>query len=121
MVRVYPAPHPRKRPPLRRPPDLRNRPAELLLTSPPEGAVLPRKKATSPGQIPEFDHLERHFAPREMAELWGVSESTIRRIFQDEVGVLRIGKDGRKDGKLDYVTLRVPGAVAERVHRRMTS
>ena len=62
--------------------------------------------------------LERHFKPRELGKLWGYDETTIRRIFQDEPGVLRIGKSGRRDGRRDYVSLRIPESVAIRVHAK---
>ena len=35
--------------------------------------------------------LERHFNPAELAQIWGLSTTKIRRMFQDEPGVLRIG------------------------------
>jgi len=69
----------------------------------------------------ESSFLERHFSPRTLAELWGYSESTIRRRFQDEPGVVKIGSMGRRDGKRDYATLRIPESVARRVYREMTS
>ncbi len=53
----------------------------------------------------------RHFAAAELGQIWKLDESTIRRIFQ-EPGVLRIGKCRCLDGKRDYVTLRIPEAVA---------
>jgi len=31
--------------------------------------------------------------------------------------VLKIGKSNRRDGKRDYITLRIPKSVAERVYR----
>jgi hypothetical protein len=42
--------------------------------------------------------LERHFTAKELAELWSLDESTVRRLFQDQPDVLRIGKAGRRDG-----------------------
>ena len=59
---------------------------------------------------------ERHFTPKEVGELWSLDESTIRRLFQNEPGVLKIGKAGRRDGKRDYVSLRIPESVAARIH-----
>lgn len=58
----------------------------------------------------------RHFTAAELAEIWKLDETTIRRLFQDEPGVLRIGKSNRRDGKRDYITLRIPEAVAVRVY-----
>lgn len=66
------------------------------------------------------DPLERHFSPREIARAWGLSESTARRLFQDQPGVLKIGKADRWDGKRDYVTLRIPESVVRRVHQERT-
>jgi len=62
---------------------------------------------------------ERHYTPKELAALWRLDETTIRRIFQDEPDVLRLGRAGRRD-KRDYVTLRIPQSVALRVHARLT-
>jgi hypothetical protein len=64
--------------------------------------------------------VEKHYTPDELAESWGVSTETIRSIFRDEPGVLKIGKTGGKY-KRGYVTLRIPGEVAERVHRRLSA
>ena len=54
--------------------------------------------------------LERHFSPRTLAELWGVSEDTIHRMFEDEC-VLRTGQ-----GKNDYP--RIPESVAVKVYEK---
>jgi hypothetical protein len=62
--------------------------------------------------------FERHFTPQEIAELWKLDESTVRRMFIDEPGVLVYGKEKRRDGRRDYVTLRIPASVAQRVHER---
>jgi len=66
------------------------------------------------------DPLERHFSPQELAARWILDESTVRRMFQDEPGVLKIGKRGRRDGKRDYVTLRIPESIARRKHREQS-
>ena len=68
--------------------------------------------------MPEVSPFERHYKPQELAELWNVDENTIRRVFQDEPGVLRIS-NGTK-GKRTYVTLRIPAAVVERVYAERT-
>jgi hypothetical protein len=68
------------------------------------------------GGIQLVTAFERHFTPKELAGLWCLDETTIRRMFQDETGVLRIGKSNRRDGKRDYVSLRIPESVALRVH-----
>lgn len=60
--------------------------------------------------------FERHYTPLELARLWKFDESTIRRMFIDEPGVLVFGKERRRDGRRDYVTLRIPESVARRVY-----
>jgi len=65
--------------------------------------------------------LEAHFTPRQLAASWQLDVSTVRRLFVDEPGVLKIGKSGRPDGKRDYLSLRIPRSVAERVYKRRTS
>ena len=64
--------------------------------------------------------VEKHYTPDELAESWGVSTETIRSIFREEPGVLKIGKTGGRFRR-GYVTLRIPGEVAERVHRRLSA
>lgn len=61
--------------------------------------------------------LERHYTVPEVATLWGVSEKTVRRLFDEEDGVLRWGSDEtlRKRG---YHNLRIPQSVLIRVHQR---
>ena len=63
---------------------------------------------------------DKHYSPDELADLWGVSAETIRSIFRDEPGVLKIGKAGAA-WKRGYVTLRIPESVAERVHTRLSA
>jgi len=56
------------------------------------------------------------FTVGELAEIWKLDKTTIRRMFQDEPGVMRVGKENRRDGKRDYVTQRIPKEVALRVY-----
>jgi hypothetical protein len=63
---------------------------------------------------------EHHYSPAELAKAWGVSVETVRCIFRDEAGVLKIGR-GASKAKRGYFTLRIPESVAERVHRRMAA
>lgn len=62
---------------------------------------------------------ERHYTVAEVAEMWSLSPGAVRKLFQQEPGVLAIGeprpKFGRRRGK---VTLRIPQTVLERVYRR---
>jgi hypothetical protein len=63
------------------------------------------------------NETEPHFTPKQLALRWGLDQSTVRRIFRDEPGVLRI-PHLRRRGKRDYVSLRIPASVAARVHER---
>ncbi len=73
-----------------------------------------------PLDLRTFVMAEKHFKPEELADLWGVSTETIRSIFREEPGVLKIGKTGSKYRR-GYVTLRIPMEVAERVHQRLSA
>lgn len=64
--------------------------------------------------------LERHYSVQEIGELWQLSSTTVTRLFRDEPGVLKIGRDRPSRGRRNYMTLRVPESVVERVHRRLT-
>ena len=52
--------------------------------------------------------------PRELADLWQLSENSIRRLFADEPGVFILGESNPRNRRGD-TTLRIPSAVAERV------
>jgi hypothetical protein len=64
---------------------------------------------------------EKHYAPDELAELWGVSTETVRSIFREEPGVLRIVREDKPKNKRAYVTMRIPESVAERIHNRLSA
>ena len=62
---------------------------------------------------------ERHYTVRELAATWKVSPNTVTRIFRDEPGVLKIGRQHARRGHRGYVTLRIPESVVQRVYRRL--
>ncbi len=62
--------------------------------------------------------LEAHRSIRFLAEAWGLSEDTIRRWFQDQPGVLKIGDEKR--GKRVRIELRIPESVAYAVYKEKT-
>jgi len=67
--------------------------------------------------------LERHYTIPQIAERWGMATSTVRRMFEEEEGVLRVGLPSRRVGrklKRSYVTLYIPESVLNRVHSRMS-
>ena len=66
-------------------------------------------------------HQEKHYSVSELAERWGLSPDTIRRLFSDEPGVLVLPKtDGKRTHRRRYTTLRIPESVALRVHLRLS-
>jgi len=79
----------------------------------------PKRPTSKPTDLLTFQMAERHYSPDEIAELWGVSVDSIRRIFRDEPGVLKMGEKSPKH-KRQYLTLRIPESVAERVHTRLS-
>jgi hypothetical protein len=74
--------------------------------------------ATLP-QVQEPTPVERHYAVGEIAEMWNLSMDKVRRLFEEEPGVLVIGQRFSRR-KRRYVTLRIPQSVLERVHTRLS-
>jgi hypothetical protein len=72
----------------------------------------------------KFENLvstDPHLTPEALGEAWGVSAQTIRNIFKDEPGVLRISQAKNGRPKRAYVSLRIPESIAERVHKRLSA
>jgi hypothetical protein len=63
---------------------------------------------------------EPHYSVNQVAKQWGFSDDTIRKLFQNEPGVIGI-EDPGTENKRGYRTLRIPESVIERVHRRMSN
>jgi hypothetical protein len=90
----------------------------------------PKNPTISVGQGRSFTYLgktytnlvvdERHYSPAELAESWSVDVETIRNLFREEPGVLKIGEKDPKH-KRPYITLRIPESVAVRVHKRLSA
>lgn len=57
------------------------------------------------------------YSVAEVAGMWNLSPDTIRRLFQDEKGVIPLGEANPR-GKRRRVTLRIPREVVERVKRK---
>ena len=75
--------------------------------------------AANPTRIPEAGAgsvFGKVFTPKELSELWQLSENSIRRLFQDRDGVFALG-DSNPRGRRGYCTLRIPEAIALQVWR----
>lgn len=73
---------------------------------------------SSNSAMPASVAFERHYCVGELAQLRGLSERTIRRIFNNEPGVFKWESTERRF-KRGYTTLRIPESVVLRVHRRL--
>jgi transcriptional regulator GlxA family with amidase domain len=62
--------------------------------------------------------FERHFSTAELAETWNLSEDTIRRMFENEPGVMIFENPSRNPNRRRR-TLRIPQSVAERVYQKL--
>lgn len=64
--------------------------------------------------------VERHYSVAEVAAVWNLSTDAVRKIFQNEPGVLVLGEPAGSS-KRRYTTLRIPESVLQRVHRRLAN
>jgi hypothetical protein len=64
--------------------------------------------------------FERHYTPAQIADRWSLSADSVRKLFENEPGVLVLGNVMPRRGKRNYTTLRIPEHVVERVHRRLS-
>lgn len=64
--------------------------------------------------------LEKHYSVREVSEMWGYSEDTIRRIFRDEKGVLKLGSPETRFKRKRF-QLSIPESVLIRVHNQRSN
>lgn len=62
--------------------------------------------------------MERHYSLEQIGELWGLSTRTVRKMFENEPGIIVFGNAGSLK-KRRYLTLRIPESVLLRVHRRL--
>jgi transcriptional regulator GlxA family with amidase domain len=62
--------------------------------------------------------VEKHYSVAELAQLWQLSRKTIRRMFENEPGVIVWGV-AESRFKRRYRTLRIPATVVLRVHRQL--
>jgi len=70
-----------------------------------------------PPKVQQTSFEEHHYTVIEIAAMWNLSKDSVRRIFQNEPGVLVLG-DRPNGRKRRYTMLRIPRSVLERVHQR---
>ena len=69
--------------------------------------------------VPPGPAFEQHYSVQQTAKMWGLGVDIVRRIFENETGVIKIVSPERLH-KRRYTTLRIPESVLRRVHRRLT-
>ena len=70
--------------------------------------------ATKPSATPIAQ--EKHFTSAQVAEMWGMSVWTVRRIFSEMPGVLKLpGESGR------YKTLFIPARLLNATHEKLST
>jgi len=64
--------------------------------------------------------LERHYTIPELAGLWHLNKQTVRKIFHNEPGVLRLAhEENVRARRRSYLSMRIPESVVQRVHERL--
>jgi hypothetical protein len=66
------------------------------------------------------DGIQENFTVAQIASMWQLSTDTIQRLFEEEAGVVTLGKKNPR-GKRRRVTLRIPREVMERVKKRRSN
>ena len=80
-----------------------------------------RERHSADEQANGLDFAQRHYSVPQLAELWNLSPDAVRRLFEDEPGVLVLGGNKSAKRRRQYTTLRIPEGVVERVYRRQLS
>lgn len=62
--------------------------------------------------------LEKHYTVAEISNLWQLSEDTIRKIFRDQPGVLKLASPERRFRR-GYCVLRIPESILQKVHESL--
>jgi hypothetical protein len=84
----------------------------------------PQHHQPSPEGVGATIAEDKHYTPSELSKIWHLSPNTIRRLFSDEAGVLKItaGPPSARKARLRrLVQLRIPVRVAMRVHARLAN
>jgi len=62
------------------------------------------------------------YRPTELAMLFSLSDDTVRRMFDDVPGVMRIGEQPKRtrSGRRPRITMRIPAAIARKIYHEHT-
>lgn len=73
--------------------------------------------------VGETNALDQHYTPAELGKVWHWSPNTVRRVFQDEPGVLMItaAAPSHSPRRRRMVQMRIPARIAMRVHARLSN
>jgi hypothetical protein len=74
--------------------------------------------ATDPNEPAAAPRFEQHFSIKQLADMWNLSQDSVRRLFLHEPGVVVLQR--KRPYRRSYRTLRIPESVAMRVYRRST-
>jgi hypothetical protein len=85
-----------------------------------------------PCRVPSTQHensvgetiaTDQHYTPAELSKVWHYSPNTVRRIFEDEPGVLKVtaAAPSHSPRRRRMVQMRIPARVAMRVHARLSN
>jgi hypothetical protein len=85
---------------------------------PVESARIVADMANASGVGPIDLANEKHYSIIEISKLWALSQKTVRKIFENEPGVIQWGAEETLH-KRGYRTLRVPETVLQRMHRKL--
>lgn len=64
--------------------------------------------------------VEKHYSVAEISAMWGYSPNTIRKLFQEEKGVLKIGSPETRFKRKRF-QLSIPESVLVRVHNERSN
>lgn len=61
---------------------------------------------------------EKHYSVPELAKLWGFAPDTVRPLFINRPGVLKIARPETRRKRV-YISLRIPASVAAQVYAEL--
>jgi len=80
----------------------------------------PMKTANATNLPATRNALEPHYTLAQIAEAWGISVRSARRIFRDQPGVADVVNKKSLTSRA-YTILRIPASVAARVHEQRSA